>query len=72
MVTDQEESKEKTKLSGTPQNDYVGSNRNIIGKKQEDDKIVEPDNDKTANTKEEAVALNAINDICMQTDETLI
>ena len=29
-------------------------------------------NDKTTNTKEEAVGLNVINDICMQTDETLI
>ena len=72
MVTDQEESEEKTKLSGTPQNDYMGSNSNIIGEKQEDSEIVEPGNDKITNTKEEAVGLNAINDICMQTDETLI
>ena len=72
VVTDQEESEEKTTLSGTPQNDYVGSNPNIIDEKQEVAKIIEPDNDKTTNTKEEAVGLNAINDICVQTDETLI
>ena len=55
VVPDQEESEGKTKLSGTPQNDYMGSNSNITGVKQEDGEIVEPDNDKTTNTKEEAV-----------------
>ena len=50
----------------------MGSKLNIIGEKQEDGEIVEPGNDKTTNTNEEPVGLNAINDICMQTDETLI
>ena len=65
VVTNQEECEE------TPTTEYAGSNPDLLHEKQEDGEITELDNDKTTNTTEEALPLNAINDINMQTEETL-
>ena len=50
----------------------MGSNPDLSHEKQKDGEITELNNDKTTSTTEEALPLNAINDINMQTEETLI
>ena len=56
----------------TPATEYLGSNPDLSHEKQKDGENTEMNNDKTASTTEEALPLNAINDINMQTEETLI
>ena len=50
----------------------IGSNPDLSHEKQQHGEITELNNDKTTSTTEEALPLNAINDINIQTEETLI
>ena len=56
----------------TPTTEYTGFIPDLSHEKQEDGEITELNNDKTTSTTEEALPLNTINDINMQTEETLI
>ena len=72
VIANQERYEEKPRICETPATEYIGSNPNLSHEKQKDGEITELDNDKTTSTTEEALPLNAINDINMQTEETLI
>ena len=72
VVTNQERCEEKPTICETPATECTGSNPDLSHEKQEDGEITELNNDKTTSTTEQALPLNAINDINMQTEETLI